>query len=181
MGTPDVTSVLVVNSFDSRDMYAEYLRLHDYTVRAAATPEEALDEIAAFLPDVVVCDFVFQRSRFDGPAFIRLLRARPEFDNTSVIVVSGYVRAEDRRQSREAGADLFLVSPCLPDHLLFEIRRVLASRREGRPLTWNWPAPSAVADRPQVERRRGPADRSERTDIVIEPMGGIASTDPEAT
>ena len=50
-------TVLLVNSFDGREMYAEFLRAHDLMVYEAARPEDAVlfDTIH---PDIVVTDMV---------------------------------------------------------------------------------------------------------------------------
>jgi two-component system, cell cycle response regulator DivK len=147
--------VLLVNSFDGRQMYAEYLLAHGLHVCAVATPEEALGALARVKPSVVVSDSVFLHSGYTGTTFIRALRSREDCRQTPVIMVSGYAREEDRDEAREAGANVFLLKPCLPEHLLSEIRRALVARDEGRRLGWNWPKrPATTADRPHGERRK---------------------------
>src|SRR2546421_10715927 len=97
-------TVLLLNSFDGRDMYAEYLRHRDLTVATAARPEDALDMLETIKPDVIVSDSVFRASELDGPGFIQAVRQRTVSALTPVIVISGYVREEDRRAARAAGA-----------------------------------------------------------------------------
>jgi CheY-like chemotaxis protein len=150
-------SVLLVNSYDAREMYAEYLRAHQVAVEDVAVPEEALVTLTAFAPDVIVTDFTFQGSPLDGPAFVRLLRGQPEFQRTPVIVVSGYVRAEDRQEARDAGADRFLLSPCLPSDLLTEIGETVACRRRGERIPWNSPPASTATNPPSSDRRIRPS------------------------
>jgi CheY-like chemotaxis protein len=150
-------SVLLVNSYDAREMYAEYLRAHHVGVEAVAVPEAALVTLTAIAPDVIVTDFTFQGSSLDGPAFIRLVRAQPQFQETPVIVVSGYVREEDRRAARDAGADLFLLSPCLPSDLFATIGASVACRAKGERIPWNWPSSSAATNPPGLDRRTRPA------------------------
>ena len=148
--------VLLVNSFDDRDMYAEYFRDAGLTVRAIADPDIAVALLPTSACDVVITDMVFARGRISGASLIRELRARLD-RSTSIIVVSGRVRLEDRDEARRAGADLFLIKPALPSAVLFEVRRAVARRKEGHRLEWNWhdlpPAASAVP-RHRRQRRR---------------------------
>ena len=109
-----------------------------------AQPADALAQLDSAQPDVVVTDTVFRGTDVDGARLIRELRRRLEGE-TSIIVVSGRTRREDREQARAAGADCFLLKPVLPNTLLYEVRRALALRHRGRRLSWNWgeaPPPS---------------------------------------
>jgi len=130
-------TVLLVNSFDGREMYGDYLRANALIVSDADTPERALRNLDSVDPHVIVTDFVFLQSSYDGPCLLRELRTRVD-SATSIVVVSGLVRQEDRAEARAAGADLYLVKPVLPSALLYEVRRALLLRRSGRRLSWNW-------------------------------------------
>jgi CheY-like chemotaxis protein len=147
----DPVSVLVVDSSDGGPMYAEFLRSRGFTAWEVATPEQALNRLRTHIPDVVVTDLAFEKSGFDGPAFIRDLRHMPALRNTPVIVVSGFVRVEDRLRARDAGANLFLIKPCLPDDLATQVNDAVATAREGRAIVWNWP--DTQADRRRAQRR----------------------------
>lgn len=135
--TATTAHVLLVNSFDDREMYAEYLRNAGLLVHTAANPEAALTLLATVPCDVAITDLVFASAGLGGASFTRELRARLD-PATSIIVVSGCVRQEDREAARQAGADLFLIKPALPSAVLFEVRRALVMRRHGRRLPWNW-------------------------------------------
>jgi DNA-binding response OmpR family regulator len=143
-------SVLLVNSYDERAMYGEFLRHHHLVVNDFARPEEALASLDRHVPDVIVSDFVFVESEVDGPAFIQSLRPRLD-ETTSIVVVSGFGRQEDGERARAAGADLFLVKPVLPRDVLYEVRRALARRSDGHRLQWNWKF--VRGPKPLVERR----------------------------
>jgi CheY-like chemotaxis protein len=147
--------VLLVNSFDDRDVYAALLNGHGHTVVEAATPEHALRILAdGHAPDVVVTDIAFAGSAIAGTSFIADVRVRID-DATSIIVLSAYVRADDRSDARAAGADLFLMKPAVPTAVLFEVQRALILRRSGRRLAWNWaPRPAVAPISPTFERRR---------------------------
>jgi DNA-binding response OmpR family regulator len=149
-------TVLLVNGHDCREMYGDYFRAHGLIVADAATPEIAFRHLDSIDPDVVVTDVVFPESAFRGREFIEALRARID-RATSIIVVSGFVRNEDREEARAVGADLYLLKPALPSAVLFEVRRALILRRSGRRLAWNWPERAASAARVDRDRRQSRA------------------------
>ena len=146
--------VLLVNSFDDRDIYADLLQEHGHTVIQAAIPEQALQLLdERDPPDVIVTDMVFDGSAITGPSFISEIRVRVD-EATSIIVLTGYKRAEDRSAARAAAADLFLTKPPAPSAVVFEVHRALILRRSGRRLSWNWPVRPAAGEISGVYERR---------------------------
>jgi len=147
-------SILIVADDDGREMYAEYLRAHGFVVCEASGPEEAHrclnDRIT---PDVVITDLEFAGDSTAGEALIRDLRFRLD-DATSIIVVCGFARGEDRDRARAAGADMFLLTPALPSDVLYEVRRALILRRSGRRLQWNWRDKAIPGPLPDAPARR---------------------------
>lgn len=121
--------VLVVNGFDGRRMYASYLEHEGLVVCEATGPRGALSAIRRFHPDVLVTDYVFPGTTIDGPAFIAQVRDDRGCAQPAIVVVSGYTRPEDERRARAAGADDFVLKPCLPADLLAHIVRSLGMRR----------------------------------------------------
>lgn len=145
--------VLYVNSDDGRVAYSNVLRERGLAVLEATLPEDALGLLDTHQPDVIVTDMVFRDSLIDGLAFVRQVRSRSD-EATSIVVLSRYVRADDREDARAAGADIYLMKPALPTALLFEVQRALILRRSGRRLPWNWGhRPPSVAIPLTVERR----------------------------
>jgi len=112
---------------DAREMYADYLRERGFTVvtahDGAAAIRVALDQI----PDVIVMDLAMPQ--IDGITAIERLKADPRMVRTRVILLTGYPLAFEAR-ALEAGADLFLTKPCLPERL---VRHVNALRRQKSP------------------------------------------------
>lgn len=145
--------IVIVNSFDSGPMYAEYLRSRDFVVHWFSSPDAAQSQLCDIAPDVIVTDFVFHGGSTDGPSFIRSVRTMSGVAEVPIVVVSGYVRAVDRMVAREAGATLFLHKPCLPDQLLTAIWDVVACRQRGEEMPWNW-EPEVPAAAPMTGDRR---------------------------
>jgi CheY-like chemotaxis protein len=131
-------------------MYGDYFRHYRLEVDRTDTPEEALELLNRQRPDVIVTELVFARRSMTGPTFIQAARQIVD-DATSIIVVSGFVRYQDRQVAHEAGADVFLTKPALPRDVLYQIRRALAAKIDGARLPWNWTQPPP--EPPSVERR----------------------------
>jgi two-component system cell cycle response regulator DivK len=118
--------VLVVDDFqDNREMFAEFLLISGFRVAEAATGREALDRAFALLPDVVLMDLSLPE--LDGWEATRRLKRDPRTCHIPVVALTGHVLADCSREARDAGCDAFLTKPCLPEALVVEVRRLLAS------------------------------------------------------
>jgi len=144
-------TVLLVNGSDGRASCADYLRRQGLTIFEADRPEEAFQHLDE-APDVIVTDLAFAGSKDSGPRFLTELRRNVD-EATSIVVLSGYVRQQDRAQAREAGADFFMPKSARPDAVLFEVQRALLLRRSGRRLSWNWPRSTTGGAPSPIERR----------------------------
>jgi two-component system cell cycle response regulator DivK len=122
--------VLLVNCFrDEREMYLEYLQYAGFASAQECGADDAFAAARAVRPDVIVTDLALP-GHGDGIDFIRQLRAHPDTAHTCIVVVSGFVMREFQERATAAGADVFLIKPCLPEDLVRELRRVLATRRQ---------------------------------------------------
>ncbi|MCA1829037.1 MAG: response regulator [Myxococcales bacterium] len=119
--------VLIVDDFeDARDLYAEFLRLQGYEVNGAADGPAALNLALPADYDVIVLDLALPR--MDGLEVLRQLRGNPGTKRTPIIILSASVGQEPREDAIDAGADLFLEKPCLPDELEHAIQSVLPKK-----------------------------------------------------
>ncbi len=132
-----IGSVLLVTAHDARQMHAQFCRGQGLVVTDATGPEQAMRLLDGVAPGVVVTDVVFPESAIDGKAFIRALRQRID-PLTSIVVMSGYAREEDREGARRSGADAYLIQPTTPQDLAETVVNALTLRRRGRRLPWNW-------------------------------------------
>jgi CheY-like chemotaxis protein len=144
-------SVLLVGEDDAFEMYAEFLRAQGLSATLRRSPGDAILEIPGTQPDVIVTELVFGGRTRSGCQFISAVRQEPVTHDTIVLVVSGYVRSEDRQLARQCGADRFFPKPLLPGALLEEVAHALTCRREHHRPTWNAPLPTG--DRRQRTRR----------------------------
>jgi chemotaxis family two-component system response regulator PixH len=111
-------------------MYAEYLKLAACEIEEAADGREALAKAISRRPDVIVTET--RLPGIDGFALCGLLRRDATTQRIPIVVVTADVYASDVHRAEQAGADVVLVKPCLPEKLLGEMRRVLEQSSELR-------------------------------------------------
>ena len=99
------------------------LRLEGYEVRVAADGEAALDQSAAFNPDLVILDLGLPR--LDGLEVARRLRSA---DDVPILMLTARDALESRVEGLDAGADDYLVKPFERQELLARLRALLRRR-----------------------------------------------------
>jgi CheY-like chemotaxis protein len=120
---------LIVEDYeDAREMYALYLDSVGFEIDLAADGQEAIARVRAKPPDVVVLDIALPK--LDGLAVIRVLRGEGSTARVPIITLSASAGPQVSQQAVEAGADLVLEKPCLPEELEAAIRRFVAKRSE---------------------------------------------------
>jgi two-component system, cell cycle response regulator DivK len=124
--TPAAVVLLLQGDADSREMYAEYFRCHRLLPVPVLTAREGLT--VAPTADVIVTGLLLPGD-MDGIEFITRLKRDERTKRIPVIVLTACAWKSDRERAKEAGCDLFLPKPCLPDDLLRDVRRLLASSR----------------------------------------------------
>jgi len=105
-------------------MYSVYLRTQGLRVVLAADGGAAVRMAVASRPDVIVMDLGLPV--IHGAEAIRQLKRHRGTARIPIIVCTGRKESAYAKAAGEAGCDAYLVKPCLPEHLLNEIRTVLA-------------------------------------------------------
>ncbi len=109
--------VLVIDDLaDIADTLAELLAAQGHEVEAAYSSADGLTAARRFRPDVVLCDIGLPG--IDGFEVARRLRGDEATTRATLIAISGYGQAEDRRRALDAGFDQHLTKPVAPEHLL---------------------------------------------------------------
>jgi CheY-like chemotaxis protein len=111
-----ITVLVVDDSDDCREMFAEVLRLSGLRVLEARDGEEAIAAATTRVPDVIFMDLTLQR--LDGLATTRLLKQNLRTRHIPVIAVTGQERAEHWGGAQAAGCSGFIEKPCLPSVLV---------------------------------------------------------------
>jgi CheY-like chemotaxis protein/signal transduction histidine kinase len=132
-GALESVVVLVVDDdFDSRELIIAELQACGARVTTAASTAEALVNIAAHRPDIILSDIGMPGD--DGYALIRRLRKLPSEEGGSIpaAAVTAYARAEDRAMALAAGFQLHVTKPIQPGTLM-ETVTALSKMRSGAP------------------------------------------------
>jgi len=121
--------VLLVNdSPDEREMYAESFRRQGFCTLQASTATDAF-KLASELPPAAVITDVRLAGADDGLALTRRLKEDDCMRDVPVVVLTGYVFTHDREAAARAGCDAFVPKPCLPDALSAVVEELIRDRR----------------------------------------------------
>jgi signal transduction histidine kinase/DNA-binding response OmpR family regulator len=122
--------VLVVDdNRDAAESLALLLQMLGATTRVEGSGEAALRALAEFRPTLAIVDIGMPG--MDGHEVARRVRARPEFDTLTLVALTGWGQAEDRRLSMLAGFDRHLTKPASLD----DLQGLFTYRRAGGPVT----------------------------------------------
>jgi two-component system phosphate regulon response regulator OmpR len=134
----DSGCILVVDDDESlREMLAEYLGSHGYSVTVVPDGEAMRAAIERVAPDVVLLDLRLPRE--DGLTLARFLR---EHYDIGIIMVTGSGAVVDRIVGLEVGADDYVTKPFDPRELLARVKSVMR-RMQARPVA---PDPAQPTD-----------------------------------
>ena len=123
-GTGRDPRVLVVEDDEEiAQVLQRSLRLEGYEVRIAGDGEAALDQSAAFNPDLVILDLGLPK--LDGMEVARRLRSA---DDVPILMLTARDAVESRVEGLDAGADDYLVKPFERQELLARLRALLRRR-----------------------------------------------------
>ena len=116
-------ALLVDDDLDTREMYGMYLRTSGFRVLLATNGIEAIELSEREHPDVIVMDLMMPH--LDGWEASRRLKADRRTRRIPIIACTGVGIGSSAERALDAGCEGYLTKPCLPEHLLAEIRRVL--------------------------------------------------------
>lgn len=118
--------VLVVDDDDViRQLIGINLELEGFEVDMAADGVQALERVAAALPDVVTLDVMMPR--LDGLEVARQLRADPRTSGVRVVLVSARAQLADLERGDAIGVDEYVTKPFEPEELVAVVRRLAAA------------------------------------------------------
>ena len=108
--------ILVIDdNQDAASSLAMLLRVLGNEVKTANDGPTALEIFPEFRPSVVLLDLGMPG--MSGYEVAARLRALPEFDNATLVALTGWGQADDRRRTQEAGFDQHLIKPVSLDTL----------------------------------------------------------------
>lgn len=119
--------LIVDDSPTQAKLLEQVLRAHGYRVCVARNGSEALDQVLAQRPDLVISDILMPE--MDGFEFCRRVRGIDEVSGTPIILLTHLNDPADVLHSLEAGADYFVSKPYSNRLLLSRIESVLQGNR----------------------------------------------------
>lgn len=119
--------LIIEDNGDARDMLRAQLEREGHEVHVAADGPTGVEAAAAARPDVVLIDLGLPG--FDGYEVARHIRTTSWGKSMRLVALTGYGQAEDRRHALEAGCDVHVTKPVIPERLA----EILAGADEPRP------------------------------------------------
>jgi CheY-like chemotaxis protein len=98
------------------DALTRLLQTLGYAAKAVYDGRQAVEEAAAFLPDLMFIDIGMPD--IDGYKTVARIRAHRECAHAILIALSGWANAEDRYRAYESGFDLHIAKPMDIDKLM---------------------------------------------------------------
>jgi two-component system cell cycle response regulator DivK len=118
--------LLVEDHPDNRVLARKLLERAGFRVMEAVDGRQALEQVAALRPDLVLLDMSLPE--VDGFTVARTLRHSPDFKDLRIVALTAHAMDGDRERVLEAGCDEFLTKPIEIPKFIPTIRRVLERR-----------------------------------------------------
>ena len=122
------TVLIVDDDLKLLKMLQRTIAYEGLTVVTASNGEEALDQVDACKPEIIVLDWMMPK--MDGLEVVRRLRA--DNNQTYILMLTARDALENRVEGLESGADDYLVKPFSPVELVARIHAMLR-RVEAKP------------------------------------------------
>ena len=103
--------------------YLEFLGRSGFAASGSADGQEALGIAVETVPDIVVTDI--NMPGLNGFGLAAALRADQRTRHVPIVGMTAHWTADIQSEAQRAGFSAMLLKPCLPDHLLAEVERVL--------------------------------------------------------
>jgi two-component system alkaline phosphatase synthesis response regulator PhoP len=118
--------ILVADDEPNIVVALEYLLQHNgYEVHIARDGDEALKQIDAHVPDLVLLDVMMPLR--SGYEVCKRIREQPEWRHIKIIMLSAKGRDAEVNKGMAAGADLYVTKPFSTRELVDKINALLAS------------------------------------------------------
>jgi PleD family two-component response regulator len=148
-----MSEILFADDDDAlRSMVVDVLTNAGFTVRAARSGTEALDEVRRAAPDLAILDY--RMGTPDGFEVCRRIKSDPAIAWLPVLILTAERGIEDRLGGFESGADDYLHKPFDPRELVARANALLRQAARGRDRNPTTGLPGGEALYAEVERRR---------------------------
>ncbi|WP_432450159.1 sigma-54-dependent transcriptional regulator [Aliiroseovarius marinus] len=123
-----MSDILIVDDErDIRELISDILEDEGFTTRLAGTSDEAVAEVKAELPSLMILDIWLKDSDMDGIDILKMVKR--EHPEVPVVIISGHGNIEIAVAATKQGAYDFIEKPFNIDQLMVVIRRAMETSR----------------------------------------------------
>ncbi len=119
--------LIVDDERDIRELISDILEDEGYTTRLAGTSDQAVAEVKAELPGLMILDIWLKDSAMDGIDILKMVKR--EHPEVPVVIISGHGNIEIAVAAIKQGAYDFIEKPFNIDQLLLVIARAMETSR----------------------------------------------------
>lgn len=130
--TTNPPTILVVDDDPAlQKLVVALLERSGMNVQSAMSAKEAAQHLRDHpLPDLMLLDLMLPE--ISGIEFLKQLRAKPQFNDLPVIILSALADPDQIREGLNSGADRYLTKPYLANNLVKTISEVLIARQNSQ-------------------------------------------------
>jgi two-component system cell cycle response regulator DivK len=122
---PDKTILLVEDDFMNMRLAQHVLEAEGYTVLGATSGWEALQQLKASTPDLILMDV--QLPDIDGMTLVRIIRAGETAKKTVILALTAYAMKGDKEKILKTGCNDYISKPINVETFVSTVRRYLGS------------------------------------------------------
>jgi CheY-like chemotaxis protein len=117
------TILLADDHEDNRLALLTVLNREGYATLGAANGEQAVQVAREHLPDLILMDLAMPV--MDGRTAMQTLKADERTAHIPIVVLTAMALSVDKDRLVAEGFDGLLIKPCMPPHLVAEVRRMV--------------------------------------------------------
>ena len=122
---PNKTILLVEDDFMNMKLVQHVLESQGYTVVKATTGQEALEQVKASPPDLILMDI--QLPDIDGMTLTRIIRSKDTNKETTILALTASAMKGDREKILKTGCNDYISKPINVETFIGTVRSYLGS------------------------------------------------------
>jgi DNA-binding response OmpR family regulator len=123
-GPPMAHKVLIADDEPNIVLSLEFLMEREgYDIRVAKNGDEALAQVAEFVPDLVLLDVMLPRR--DGFEVCQQIRANPNWQGVKIVMLTAKGRDTEMLKGLALGADAYITKPFATKELVARVKQLL--------------------------------------------------------
>lgn len=116
--------LIVDDDFETIKLLETVVQMEGHETEHVQESRNAITVVESYMPDIVLLDIMMPD--INGIAICKLIKSNPQTKGIKVMMVSALSDDGSRKDSQNAGADLFVTKPILPRLFTQQIRDLLA-------------------------------------------------------